>query len=43
MLIESYEYRNIPDTEGNPVDTLKVLIEEHLKQSDLADSKKITK
>ena len=37
-LIEAYESQNIPDIEGNPIDTLKALMEEHgLKQSDLAE------
>ena len=35
-LIESYEARNTPAIEGNPIDTLKTLMEEHgLKQLDL--------
>jgi HTH-type transcriptional regulator/antitoxin HigA len=35
-LIESYEALNIPEIEGDPIDTLKTLMEEHdLKQSDL--------
>jgi len=37
-LIETYESRNIPDIEGNPIDTLKTLMEEHgLIQSDLPE------
>jgi len=37
-LIETYESRNIPELEGNPVDTLKTLMEEHdVKQSDLPE------
>lgn len=37
-LIESYEARNIPEIEGNPIDTFKTLIEEHgLKQSELPE------
>jgi len=37
-LIESYEARSIPEIEGNPIDTLKFLMEEHgLKQSDLSE------
>jgi HTH-type transcriptional regulator/antitoxin HigA len=37
-LIESYESRNIPEIEGDPIDTLKVLMEEHdLKQSDFPE------
>ncbi|MBW1909809.1 MAG: transcriptional regulator [Deltaproteobacteria bacterium] len=37
-LIEAYESQNIPDIEGNPIDTLKALMEEHgLKQSDLPE------
>jgi HTH-type transcriptional regulator/antitoxin HigA len=37
-LIESYEARNIPEIEGNPIDTCKTLIEEHgLKQSELPE------
>jgi len=37
-LIESYESRNIPEIEGNPIDTFNTLIEEHgLKQSELSE------
>ena len=37
-LIETYEARNVPDREGNPIDALKALMEEHdLKQSDLPE------
>lgn len=37
-LIESYEARNIPEIKGDPIDTLKTLMEEHgLKQSDLQE------
>jgi HTH-type transcriptional regulator/antitoxin HigA len=37
-LIESYEAQNMPEVEGNPIDTLKTLIQEHgLKQSDLSE------
>ena len=37
-LIESYEARNIPEIEGNPIDTLNALMEEHgLNQSDLVE------
>ena len=37
-LIESYEARNIPEIQGNPIDTFKTLIEEHgLKQSELPE------
>jgi HTH-type transcriptional regulator/antitoxin HigA len=35
-LIETYESQNIPKIEGNPIDTLNALMEEHgLKQADL--------
>jgi HTH-type transcriptional regulator/antitoxin HigA len=35
-LIEIYEGHNIPEIEGDPIDTLKALIEEHgVKQSEL--------
>ena len=35
-LIEAYEARNVPEVKGNPIDTLRTLLEEHnLKQSDL--------
>jgi HTH-type transcriptional regulator/antitoxin HigA len=35
-LIEIYESQNCPDIEGDPIITLKILMEEHgLKQSDL--------
>jgi HTH-type transcriptional regulator/antitoxin HigA len=37
-LIETYEAHNIPEIKGNPIDTLKALMEEHgLKQSDLSE------
>jgi HTH-type transcriptional regulator / antitoxin HigA len=37
-LIESYESQNYPDIEGDPINTLKTLMEEHgLKQSDLPE------
>ena len=37
-LIETYESQNIPEIEGNPIDTLNALMEEHsLKQSDLPE------
>ena len=37
-LIETYETYNIPEIEGNPIDTLKVLMEEHgIHQSDLPE------
>jgi HTH-type transcriptional regulator/antitoxin HigA len=37
-LIEMYENQNIPETEGNPIDSLKALMEEHdIKQSDLPE------
>lgn len=37
-LIKDYEDRNIPEPEGDPLGTLKYLIEEHnLKQSDLRE------
>lgn len=37
-LIKDYEDRNIPETEGDPVECLKYLIKEHrLKQSDLKE------
>ncbi len=37
-LIESYEAQNMPEVEGNPIDTLKTLMQEHgLKQSDLSE------
>ncbi len=37
-LIETYEYQNIPETQGNPIETLKTLMAEHgLKQTDLPD------
>jgi HTH-type transcriptional regulator / antitoxin HigA len=37
-LIESYEDENVPDREGNPIEALKALMEEHdLKQSDLPE------
>jgi HTH-type transcriptional regulator / antitoxin HigA len=37
-LIEAYESQNYPDIEGNPINTLKTLMEEHgLKQSDLPE------
>jgi len=37
-LIETYEAHTIPEMEGNPIDALKLLIEEHgIKQSDLPE------
>jgi HTH-type transcriptional regulator/antitoxin HigA len=37
-LIETYESQNYPDIEGNPIDVLKTLMEEHgLTQSDLPE------
>ena len=37
-LIEAYESQNYPDTEGDPIHTLKTLMEEHgLRQSDLPE------
>ena len=37
-LIEIYEAHNIPEIEGNPIDTLKALMEEHgINQSDLPE------
>ena len=37
-LIEAYESQNYPDTEGDPINALKTLMEEHgLKQSDLPE------
>jgi HTH-type transcriptional regulator/antitoxin HigA len=37
-LIEIYESQNCPDIEGDPIITLKILMEEHgLKQSDLPE------
>ena len=37
-LIETYEAENVPDREGNPIEALKALMEEHdLKQSDLPE------
>jgi HTH-type transcriptional regulator/antitoxin HigA len=37
-LIETYESQNYPDIEGNPINALKTLMEEHgLKQSDLPE------
>ena len=37
-LIETYEAHNIPEIKGNPIDTLKALMEEHgLIQSDLSE------
>ena len=37
-LIEAYESQNYPDIEGDPINTLKTLMEEHgLKQSDLPE------
>ncbi|MEW6669145.1 MAG: helix-turn-helix domain-containing protein [Thermodesulfobacteriota bacterium] len=37
-LIETYESQNVPDVEGDPVETLKSLMEEHgLKQTDLPE------
>lgn len=37
-LIETYEFQNYPDIEGDPINALKTLMEEHgLKQSDLPE------
>ncbi len=37
-LIEAYESQNYPDIEGDPINVLKTLMEEHgLKQSDLSE------
>jgi HTH-type transcriptional regulator/antitoxin HigA len=37
-LIEAYESQNYPDIQGDPINTLKTLMEEHdLKQSDLPE------
>jgi HTH-type transcriptional regulator/antitoxin HigA len=37
-LIETFESQNIPDLEGDPIDTLNALMEEHsLKQMDLPE------
>ena len=37
-LIETYESQKLPEIEGNPVDTLKALMEEHgIRQSDLPE------
>ncbi len=37
-LVELYESRNVPEIEGDPIQTLRVLMEEHgLKQSDLPE------
>jgi len=37
-LIEIYEAHNIPEIEGNPIDTLNALMEEHgINQSDLPE------
>ncbi|KAF0118607.1 MAG: HTH domain-containing putative transcription regulator, partial [bacterium] len=37
-LVETYEAHNIPEIKGNPIDTLKALMEEHgLKQSDMSE------
>jgi HTH-type transcriptional regulator/antitoxin HigA len=37
-LIEFYETQNIPEPEGDPIDTLKTLMEEHgLRQTDLSE------
>jgi HTH-type transcriptional regulator / antitoxin HigA len=37
-LIETYEDENVPNREGNPIEALKALMEEHdLKQSDLPE------
>jgi HTH-type transcriptional regulator/antitoxin HigA len=37
-LFETYEAHNIPEMEGNTIDTLNVLMEEHgIKQSDLPE------
>ncbi|RJP54782.1 MAG: helix-turn-helix domain-containing protein [Deltaproteobacteria bacterium] len=38
ILVETYEAHNIPEIKGNPIDTLKALMEEHgLKQSDMSE------
>ena len=37
-LIETYEDQNIPEIEGNPIDTLKALMDEHgINQSNLPE------
>ena len=37
-LIETYEARKLPEIEGDPIDTLKTLLEEHgIRQSDLPE------
>jgi len=37
-LIETYEFQNYPDIEGDPINALKTLMEKHgLKQSDLPE------
>jgi HTH-type transcriptional regulator/antitoxin HigA len=37
-LIETYETHELPEIEGNPIDTLKALMEEHgIRQSDLPE------
>jgi HTH-type transcriptional regulator/antitoxin HigA len=37
-LIETYESQNYPDMEGDPINALKTLMEEHgIKQSDLSE------
>lgn len=37
-LIETYEAHELPEIEGNPIDTLKALMEEHgIRQSDLPE------
>ena len=37
-LIETYEARKLPEIEGDPIDTLKALMEEHgIRQSDLPE------
>jgi HTH-type transcriptional regulator/antitoxin HigA len=37
-LIEAYEADNLPDREGNPIDALKYLMEEHgVRQADLPE------
>ena len=37
-LIETYEAQNIPEIEGNPIDTLKALMDEHgINQSNLPE------
>ncbi|RJQ48721.1 MAG: transcriptional regulator [Desulfobacteraceae bacterium] len=37
-LIETYEARNVAEMDGNPIDTIKTLMEEHgIRQSDLPE------